>query len=59
VDAVPDFELGGAEELAVGLGGQQAGQRQEILGRRALEGLENPLGFGLLVGSKGRSQISR
>jgi hypothetical protein len=53
MDGAADLELGLAEQLGVGLAGQQAG---EVLGRGgagALPQVEQALGFGLLFGGQG------
>ena len=51
MDQVAEMEFGGAEELFVGLGGEQLGDGAEIVLGGGLEGFEQPLGAaGLLVG---------
>jgi hypothetical protein len=49
VDEVADLELGLAEDLGVGLGGQQAGEGQDLGVGGGLEGVVDAPGFGLLV----------
>jgi hypothetical protein len=50
VDAVPDLELGGAEDLPIGLGGEQLGDPLDLV----LDGREqaalDPVGLVALVG---------
>src|SRR5262249_60805393 len=53
VDRVADRELRLAEELAVGLGGQEAGEPLGLVQERLLHQLEEALGLGLLLGGQG------
>jgi hypothetical protein len=54
MDQVAELELGGAEELFVGLGGEQLGDGAEVVLGGGLERLEQLLGAaGLLLGEMG------
>ena len=54
MDQVADLELGGAEELMVGLDGEQLGDRAKVVFGGGLERLEQLLGAaGLLLGEMG------
>src|SRR5262249_30304178 len=52
VDGLADLELGRAQQLGGGLGGQQLGEPSRLLEKDALQLLEQTLGFGLLVGGE-------
>jgi hypothetical protein len=52
VDRLADLELRGAEELRVGLGGEQACEAAGLVQEGLLEGLEEALGFGFLLGGQ-------
>jgi hypothetical protein len=49
VDAVANLELGRAEELGVGLGGEEAGEAAGLVEEGLLQGFKKALGFGFLV----------
>jgi hypothetical protein len=49
MDQVSELELGGAEELIVGLGGEQLGDGAEVMLSGGGEGLEELLGASGLV----------
>jgi hypothetical protein len=55
VDQVADLELGGAEEVAVSLGGEEVGKVAEVGRRGGRQGGMNAVRFGLLVGGKGEA----
>jgi hypothetical protein len=52
VNGVTDLKLGLAEQLGVGLAGQQAGEVPGLGGEGALQEFEQAPGFGLLLGGQ-------
>jgi hypothetical protein len=52
VDSVADLELGLAEELVVGLGGEQLGDPPEFVLGGLTEGVEDPPGLVVLFRGK-------
>jgi hypothetical protein len=52
VDAVSDLELGGPEELRVGLGGQQLGDAPDLVTDGGEQTLFDPVGLVALLGSQ-------
>jgi hypothetical protein len=50
VDPVADLELGVAEELAVGLGGEQFGDAPDLVTDRREQAAFDPVGFVALLG---------
>jgi hypothetical protein len=48
MDAVADLELGLAQELGVGLGGEQAGEAAGFVKEGLLQSIKQALGFGIL-----------
>src|SRR5262249_6038589 len=59
VDRVADLELGLTQELIVGLGGEQASEAAGLIQEGLLEGLEEALGFGFLVGGEVHAGLLR
>ena len=54
MDTVADLELGFAQELVVGLGGEQVGDLPEFRVGGLARGLIDPLGFVGLFGAEGQ-----
>jgi hypothetical protein len=50
VDAVPDLELRLAEDLAVGLGGEQLGDASDLVADHGEQPLLDPVGLVALLG---------